>query len=169
MRKMIGRFLLFILFLSAISIPFATTDAAAEKVYHVKVDKTVEKGLYAYLKRSFNEAEEANARAILLEIDTLGGYTEAAGKIGKLMQKTDVEIIAFVNYRAISAGALITLYADKIYMSPNGAMGASQVIDGTGNAADDKAHSLWMAEMIKCCRITWAGSIVCACNGRTLH
>ena len=147
MHKMIGRFLLFILFLSAISIPFSTTDAAAEKVYHVKVDETVEKGLYAYLKRSFNEAEEAGAKAILLEIDTLGGYTEAAGKIGQLMQDTDVQIIAYVNYRAISAGALIALYAEKIYMSPNGAMGASQVIESSGNAAGDKAHSLWLAEM----------------------
>ena len=148
MHKMIGRFLLFILFLSAISVPFSTTDAAAEKVYHVKVDDTVEKGLYAYLKRSFNEAEEAGAKTIILEIDTLGGHTEAAGKIGKLMLDADMEIIAYINNRAISAGALIALYADKIYMSPNGVMGASQVIVTSGNAADDKAHSLWVAEMI---------------------
>lgn len=148
MRKMIGTFLLFILFLSAISIPFAQPDAATEKVYHVKIDEAVEKGLYAYLKRSFNEAEEAGAKAILLEIDTLGGHTEAAGKIGQLMESTDIEIIAYVNYRAISAGALIALYADKIYMSPNGVMGASQVIESSGNAADDKAHSMWVTEMI---------------------
>jgi len=148
MRKMIGTFLLFILFLSAISIPFANTDAAAEKVYHVKIDEAVEKGLYAYLKRSFNEAKDAGAETIILEIDTLGGHTDAAGKIGQLMQDSDMEIIAYINYRAISAGALIALYADKIYMSPNGVMGASQVIVASGNAADEKAQSLWVAEMI---------------------
>lgn len=148
MRKMIGTFLLFILFLSAISIPFAQTDAASDKVYHVKIDEAVEKGLYAYLKRSFKEAEEAGAKVILLEIDTLGGHTDAAGQIGQLMQNTDIDIIAYVNYRAISAGALIALYADKIYMSPSGVMGASQVIETSGNAADDKAHSMWVAEMI---------------------
>lgn len=147
MRKMIGKFLLFILFLSAISIPFAQSDAATEKVYHVKIDEAVEKGLYAYLKRSFNEAEEAGAKAIVLEIDTNGGHTDAAGQIGQLMQSTDIDIIAYVNYKAISAGALIALYADKIYMSPNGVMGASQVIEASGNAADVKAHSKWVAEM----------------------
>ncbi|HEX5564612.1 MAG TPA: NfeD family protein, partial [Sporosarcina sp.] len=82
------------------------------------------------------------------EIDTLGGHTEAAGKIGKLMLDTDMEIIAYINNRAISAGALIALYADKIYMSPTGVIGASQVVVASGQAADDKAHSLWVAEMI---------------------
>ncbi|MCG7345092.1 nodulation protein NfeD [Sporosarcina sp. ACRSL] len=149
MRKMIGKFLLFILVLSAISIPFTPTEAAAEKVYHVKLNKEVEKGLHAYLKRSFNEAEEAGAKAIILEINTNGGFVDAAGEIGKLMDETDPDIIAYINHKAISAGAYIALHADKIYMSPNGKIGAAQAVEGTtGNAVDVKAHSLWVAEMI---------------------
>ncbi|MFC6115797.1 nodulation protein NfeD [Sporosarcina thermotolerans] len=144
---MIGKFILFILFLSMISVPFAQTSAAVDKVYHVKIDEAVEKGLYAYLKRSFREAEDANAKAIILEINTNGGFTDAAGEIAKLMSETEPDIIAFINYKAISAGAYIALYADQIYMSPNGKIGAAQVIEGSGNAADDKAHSLWVAEM----------------------
>ena len=125
------------------------TDAAAEKVYHVKLDEAVEKGLHAYLKRSFKEAEEAGAKAIILEINTNGGFTDAAGEIGKLMDETEIEIIAYINYKALSAGAYIALHAEKIYMSPNGKIGAAQVIEGTsGNAADVKAHSFWVAEMI---------------------
>ncbi|MDW0117391.1 nodulation protein NfeD [Sporosarcina thermotolerans] len=147
MHKMIGKFILFILFLSMISVPFAQTSAAVDKVYHVKIDEAVEKGLYAYLKRSFREAEDANAKAIILEINTNGGFTDAAGEIAKLMSETEPDIIAFINYKAISAGAYIALYADQIYMSPNGKIGAAQVIEGSGNAADDKAHSLWVAEM----------------------
>lgn len=148
MRKMIGKFLLFILFLSAISIPFANTDAAADKVYHVKLNNEVEKGLHAYLKRSFKEAEEDGAKAIILEINTDGGFIDAAGAIGKLMDETETEIIAYINYKALSAGAFIALHADKIYMSPNGKIGAAQAVEGTtGNAVDDKAHSFWVAEM----------------------
>lgn len=148
MRKMIGKFILFILFLSVISIPFSHTSANADKVYHVKINKEVEKGLYAYLKRSFREAEAAEAKAIILEIDTLGGFTDAAGEIGKLMDETEPEIIAYINYKAISAGAYIALHAEKIYMSPNGKIGAAQAVEGTtGNAVDVKAHSLWVAEM----------------------
>ncbi|MFS0689782.1 nodulation protein NfeD [Sporosarcina sp. 179-K 8C2 HS] len=149
MRKMIGKFLLFILFLSAFSVPFAQTDAATEKVYHVKLNKDVEKGLHAYLKRSFKEAEEAGAKAIILEINTNGGFIDAAGEIGKLMDETKPDIIAYINYKALSAGAYIALHADKIYMSPNGKIGAAQAVEGTtGNAVDVKAHSFWVAEMI---------------------
>ena len=41
----------------------------------------------------------------------------------------------------------IALHADKIYMSPNGKIGAAQVIDGAGNAVENKAHSFWVKEM----------------------
>lgn len=148
MHKMIGKLLLFILVLSVIAVPFSNAEAAGDKVYHVKLDEAVERGLHAYLKRAFKEAEEANAKAIILEIDTLGGFTDAAGQIGELMDETEPEIIAYINYRAISAGAFIALHADEIYMSPNGKIGAAQAIVGSGNAADEKADSFWKAEMI---------------------
>lgn len=149
MRKMIGRFLLFILLLSVISIPFTPSgEAAGDKVYHVKLNDAVEKGLYAYLQRTFSEAEEAEAKAIILEINTDGGFIDAAGEIGKLMDETEVEIIAYINHRAVSAGAFIALHADKIYMSKNGKIGAAQAVDGSGNAVQEKMDSFWKAEMI---------------------
>lgn len=148
MHKMIGRVLLFILLLSVISIPFIQTEASGTKVYKVPVEEEVEKGLLAFLKRSFSEAEQAGAEAIILEIDTLGGFTDAADKIAKLMDETEVPIIAYINNRAISAGALIALHAKDIYMSPNATIGAAQAIVANGNAADAKAQSKWIADMI---------------------
>ncbi|MEZ7170900.1 nodulation protein NfeD [Sporosarcina sp. OR05] len=149
MRKMIGKFLLFLLFASVLSVPFTSAvNAGGNPVYHVKLDESVERGLHAYLKRVFGEAEEANAKAIILEINTLGGLIDAAGQIGKLMDETEVEIIAYVNDRAISAGAYIALHADEIYMSPNAKIGAAQAVDGAGNAAQEKSDSFWKAEMV---------------------
>ena len=148
MHKMIGRVLLFILFVSAFAFPLLETGAATTKVYKVPIEDVVEKGLYAFLQRSFAEAEEAGAKAIILEIDTPGGFTDAAGKIAKLMDETDLKVIAYINDNALSAGAYLALHADEIYMSPNGLIGAAQVIDSAGNAADVKAHSAWVAEMI---------------------
>lgn len=149
MRKMIGKFLLFLLFASVLTVPFAgAVEADGNPVYHVELDKSVERGLHAYLKRVFGEAEEANAKAIILEINTLGGLIDAAGQIGKLMDETEVEIIAYVNDRAISAGAYIALHADEIYMSPNAKIGAAQAVDGAGNAAQEKSDSFWKAEMV---------------------
>ncbi|MCG3089110.1 NfeD family protein [Sporosarcina cyprini] len=150
MRKSVRALLLLVLFLSAISIPLGQSDANAVKVYKVPITNDVEKGLHAFLKRSFKEADEAGAKTVILEIDTLGGFIDAAGQIGKLIddQRKDTEVIAYINDRAISAGAYIALHADKIYMSPTGKMGAAQAVQGTaGNAADAKSHSYWFAEM----------------------
>lgn len=148
MHKMIGRTLLFILFVSVFAFPLLETGAATSKVYKVPVEDVVEKGLYAFLQRSFKEAEDAGAKAIILEIDTPGGFTDAAGKIAKLMDETDLRVIAYINDNALSAGAYLALHADEIYMSPNGLIGAAQVIDSSGKAADVKAHSAWVANMI---------------------
>ncbi|GKV54334.1 hypothetical protein NCCP2222_02810 [Sporosarcina sp. NCCP-2222] len=151
MRKSVRALLLLVLFLSAISIPLGQSDANAVKVYKVPITNDVEKGLHAFLKRSFKEANEAGAGTVILEINTLGGFIDAAGQIGKLIddQRKDMEVIAYINDRAISAGAYIALHADQIYMSPTGKIGAAQAVEGTaGNAADVKTQSFWVAEMI---------------------
>jgi len=148
MHKMIGRVLLFILFVSVLAFPLLETGAAASKVYKVPVVNVVEKGLYAFLQRSFAEADAAGAEAIILEINTPGGFTDAADQIARLINESDVRVIAYINNKAISAGAFIALYADEIYMSPTATMGAAQVIDSEGNAATVKAQSAWTADMI---------------------
>jgi membrane-bound serine protease (ClpP class) len=148
MHKMIGRVLLFILFVSAFALPLLETEASTSKVYKVPIEDVVEKGLYAFLQRSFKEAEDAGAKAIILEINTPGGFTDAADQIARLMNESPLRVIAYINNKAISAGAFIALYADEIYMSPTATMGAAQVIDSAGNAADVKAHSVWVADMI---------------------
>lgn len=147
MTKIFRSVFLLILFIGSIALPFMHSDAAGKTVYQVPLHKEVEKGLHAFLQRSFKEAEAAGADAIVLDIDTPGGLVDAADQIAKLMTSTDTKIIAFINDRALSAGAFLALYADEIYMTPNGSMGAAQVIDSAGNAAEDKANSAWLAEM----------------------
>lgn len=147
MTKMIRLGFLFILFIGSIALPLIHSDAAEKTVYQVPLHKEVEKGLHAFLQRSFKEAADAGADTIILDIDTPGGLVDAADQIAKLMKSTDTKIVAFINDRALSAGAFLALYADEIYMTPNGSMGAAQVIDSAGNAAEDKANSYWLAEM----------------------
>ena len=73
------------------------TDAKTTKVYKVPVEDVVEKGLYAFLQRSFSEAEEAGAEAIILDINTPGGFVDAAQDIAKLFDNTNLKVIAYVN------------------------------------------------------------------------
>ncbi|MGA5692514.1 NfeD family protein [Cytobacillus pseudoceanisediminis] len=118
-----------------------------EKVLIVPIEETVEKGLYAFLNRAVQTAEEENASAIIFEINTPGGAVDAAGQIGRLLTSTNVKTISFVNKQALSAGAYIALNTDEIYMVPGSTMGSAAIIDQQGNTAGKKAESYWFAAM----------------------
>ncbi|MFK2824411.1 nodulation protein NfeD [Bacillus sp. B190/17] len=127
-------------------VPFLS-KAEERPVYIVPVHHEVEKGLYAFMKRAFQEAEENEAQLIVLDIHTPGGAVDAAGEIGKLLDETDTRTVAFINDRALSAGAFISLHTDAIYMVPNAQIGAAAIIDQQGNMADKKAQSYWRSAM----------------------
>ncbi|WP_404403963.1 nodulation protein NfeD [Jeotgalibacillus malaysiensis] len=147
--KIIGVKLLaaFVVLLSLFSF-VQPADANGQKVYVAPVKKEVERGLAAFLERSINEAEENDAEALILDINTPGGAVNAAEEIGEIMLNSEVDLIAYINPNALSAGSYIALYADEIYMSPSGKMGASAVITSAGGDADRKAQSAWLAAMI---------------------
>lgn len=145
MRKRFPLFL-FLVLLATSLLPFQA-QANEEVVYIAPLENTVEDGLYAFLDRAISVAEENGAAAIIFRINTPGGVVSSAEKIGKLFSETSVETIAWVDNRALSAGAFISLNADKIYMSPGSTMGAAAIITGSGNAANEKAQSAWLAAM----------------------
>ncbi|TWT08257.1 nodulation protein NfeD [Planococcus sp. CPCC 101016] len=122
-------------------------QADTSTVYVIPIEDEVERGLQAFLERGIEEAEDAGAEAIIFEIDTPGGFVDAADGIARLLNKTSIQTLAFINQDALSAGAFLALHNDEIYMHPNGRMGAAQVIDMAGNAAADKANSAWLSSM----------------------
>ncbi|WP_438825306.1 NfeD family protein [Bacillus sp. JJ1609] len=138
--------LIILLSLAGLINPF-TADAKEKVVYVVPIEETVEKGLLAFLQRAVTEAEEANAEAIIFDVNTPGGAVDAAGGIGKLLTGTELKTIAFVNKQALSAGAYISLNTDEIYMVPGSTMGSAAIIDQQGNTAGKKAESYWFAAM----------------------
>ncbi|MBO1003484.1 nodulation protein NfeD [Pseudogracilibacillus auburnensis] len=125
----------------------AEKEGENKLVYIIPIENEVERGLEAFLVRSTNEAIEAGANHIIFEIDTPGGRVDSAGQIGKLLQGLEIPTSAFIVNEALSAGSYIALNSDTIYMKPNATMGASGVITGDGNAADEKAQSAWIAAM----------------------
>lgn len=125
----------------------ANGQGEGKLVYFIPVEQEVERGLEAFLKRSIEDAEEAGADHIVLEIDTPGGAVNAADNIGKIIKATEVPITAYISDRALSAGAYIALNADQIMMEPGALMGSAAIIDQSGNAAGKKAESFWHAAM----------------------
>ncbi|CAK6476041.1 nodulation protein NfeD [Peribacillus sp. FSL K6-5616] len=139
--------LLFGLLFTMSSFGGATVSANEKIVYHVPIEETVEKGLSAFLERALTTAEAADADLVVFEVNTPGGAVDAAGEIAKLLADSPIKTVAYVNNRALSAGAYISLSADEIYMVPSATMGSAAVIDSTGNAASKKAQSYWLAAM----------------------
>lgn len=151
--KRIGKFaLLFALMvIFQMFIPFIqpTTIYAEEDtlVYVIPIEQGIERGLQRFLERAFDEAEEAQADTIILEINTLGGAVDAAFEIGKLIQREYIPVIAYIKGEAISAGSYISLNADKIYMEPGSHIGGAAVRTISGEEADPKITSVWVSHM----------------------
>jgi membrane-bound serine protease (ClpP class) len=115
-------------------------------VYRIPVTGVVENGLAPYVARSIREAEAAGAVAAFLDIDTPGGRIDAAERIADAVRAARIPVYAFVNPRAYSAGALIAISSNGIYMRPGAVIGAATPVDGQGTKASEKMVSAMRAE-----------------------
>jgi len=106
-------------------------------VYVVSIEGMIDLGQAPYLKRVLEEAKNQRAAAVILDINTFGGRVDAAVQMRDALLDSEVRTIAFVNKRAISAGALISLASHTIAMGAGGTIGAAtpvQVSGGGGSA-----------------------------------
>ncbi|NLL18338.1 MAG: nodulation protein NfeD [Clostridia bacterium] len=126
--------------------PLGEAQSNGEVVYVVPIEGTIEKGLTEMLKNAFSEAEQAGANLIVLEIDTPGGFVDAAQNIERLIQQQEIPVTAYVTGGALSAGALIAFSADELYMAPGTTIGAAEPRIGT-EKADEKTVSAWSARL----------------------
>ena len=104
-------------------------------------------GLPYFIERGINEAELNNAKLIIFDIDTFGGRVDAATKIKDAILDSNLPTIAFINRRAISAGALISLSCDSIFMTSGATIGAATAVDIQGNKGSEKVISYMREEM----------------------
>jgi membrane-bound serine protease (ClpP class) len=122
-------------------------SAQARPIYRVPVTGTVELGLAPFIARSIREAERANARAVILDMDTPGGRVDAAEQIVDAIHESRVPVYTLVNPRAFSAGALIALATDSIFMRTGAVIGAATPVSGqTGERLPEKYVSAMRAE-----------------------
>jgi membrane-bound serine protease (ClpP class) len=119
-----------------------TTSADSGAVYVVPITGTIDLGLAPYLSRVLAEAEANGAAAVLVQIDTPGGRLDAVLHMRDALLGSGVPTIAFIDRTAFSAGALIAIASDEIYMAPGAVMGAATPVDGaTGETATEKIVS----------------------------
>ena len=126
--------------------PLRPVPQEAQVVYRVPVTGTVEMGLAPFVARSLTEAAEAGAAAVVLDIDTPGGRVDAAWEIIDAVRDARVPVFAYINRRALSAGAMIALSAGEVYMRPGSTIGAATPVVGEGERASEKLVSAMRSE-----------------------
>jgi len=111
------------------------------KVFVMKIDSEIDPRTNRYSELALEEAKSIDADIIILELDTYGGAVTDADDIRTRILECEKPIWAFINKDAASAGALISIACDSIYMAPGASIGAATVVVGTGEAAPDKYQS----------------------------
>ena len=143
LRKFISRPLLVFLGIVMTLVGLARPAVAETTEVHViDISGTIDLGIAAFLERQIDQAQSSGATAFIVVMDTPGGRVDAAISMRDALLATDMPTITLVDTTALSAGALIALATDTIYMTPGAVIGAATPINGaTGETADAKTIS----------------------------
>ncbi len=129
------------MFLIAILTMNFTVSAQKTQVYYYKIDDNISKPALRLTEKAVKEAEAGRYDYLFLELNTFGGELDAADKIRTLLLNTKVPSIVYINNNAASAGALISIACDSIYMMPGASIGAASVVNESGEIMPDKYQS----------------------------
>ncbi len=123
----------------------ALISAGQEKetpvVMHLLVNDVIDPRTNRYTELGLEKARELEVDYVILELDTYGGALNDADDIRTRILEFEIPIYAFINKDAASAGALISIACDSIYMAKGSSIGAATVVTGDGEAAPDKYQS----------------------------
>lgn len=128
--------------LSAVS-----TFAGSTVFYKIDIKKEIGSTTWIYTQKGFEEAMEKQADAVLIHMNTYGGEVLYADSIRTKILNADLPVYVFVDNNAASAGALIAIACDKIFMRPGSSIGAATVVSQLGEAMPDKYQSYMRATM----------------------
>ena len=140
-------FLLFIVFLLTVSLHAQTEENSLPKVYVFNVDEEIAPPVVRRMKKAFDEAHQINADLIVLHMNTYGGELSAADTMRTRILRSKIPVVVFIDNNAASAGALISIACDSIYMSKGASIGAATVVNQKAQALPDKYQSYMRAMM----------------------
>jgi membrane-bound serine protease (ClpP class) len=116
-------------------------------VYKYNIDDQIAKPMWRITQKSFEEARRLKADIILIQMNTYGGLVDIADSIRTKILNSSIPVYIFIDDNAASAGALISLACDSIYMRAGGKIGAATVVNQTAEQMPDKYQSYMRATM----------------------
>ena len=140
LRSVLGVFLIVTGLISLLATSVWAQEGS-QRVYVATISGSIDLGMTPYIKRTLRKATDSTNSTVVLDINTPGGRLDAAFEIKDSLLETEVPVIAYVNREAFSAGALIAIASNKIYIAPGGVLGAATPVDSTGEKASEKVVS----------------------------
>ncbi len=138
---------LILIFSALILSCWASASDSHTLIYRIRLDQDIDKASQRLVVLGLEKASGANADYVLLDLDTYGGAVDAADSIRSAILRYPKPVVAYVNMQAASAGALISIACDSIYMKTGSSIGAATVVDQSGNVMPDKYQSFMRGMM----------------------
>ena len=125
-------------------------DSVSERktlVYTFAIKDNIAAPTWRITQEAFKEAFSLEADVVILHLNTYGGDVRSADSIRTKLLNAPMPVHVFIDDNAASAGALIAIACDSIYMKPGGKIGAATVVNQTGEQVPDKYQSYMRATM----------------------
>lgn len=142
---------LVLLFLFSILVLNAQNDNQQyqkRKVYVFEIKEEIAKPAWLKTQKAFEESREMKADLILIHLNTYGGMVDMADSIRTIILNSQIPVWVFIDNNAASAGALISIACDSIYMRKGASIGAATVVTQDAQALPDKYQS-YMRSMMR--------------------
>ena len=144
-------------------------DAPNEKiVFMFNMKENVSPGLWRKTKQAFAEADSLRADIFLIHMNTYGGTVLDADSIRTKIINSPIPVYVFIDNNAASAGALISIACDSIYMRRGGSIGAATVVNQTGQKMPDKYQS-YMRSIMRSTAESHGGDTIINKQDTTFH
>jgi membrane-bound serine protease (ClpP class) len=135
--------------LFALSTGTLLSQEKQKKVFTFAIDQDIDPAMNRRVKLALEQAEALQVDVILIEMDTYGGAVTDADEIRTRILESKIPVYVFINKDAASAGALISIASDSIYMAPGASIGAATVVNGADGAAAPDKYQSYMRSMMR--------------------
>jgi len=136
-----------IILLVLLSLVVFAEETSRVIIYQLDIKQNITPATRRQVKQAFEAADTLGAKAFIMKMNTYGGTVVDADSIRTMILRSKIPVYVFIDNNAASAGALISIACDGIYMRPGSSIGAATVVNQTGEAMPDKYQSYMRSTM----------------------
>lgn len=137
-------------------------------IYLINIKENIGSNTWIYLQNGLHEAKENEADIVLLHMNTYGGGVLEADSMRTAILNSNLPVYVYIDVNAASAGALIAIACDSIFMRSSASIGAATVVDGSSGAAAPDKYQSYMRGIMRATAESH-GKITTVENGDTIN